>query len=284
MHEALIWLNGVLAPAEETRIDPSDRGFLLGDGIFETIRVFAGMPRHVGRHLARLQSGAAVLRLNAPPASVLQQALVATAAANQLSDGVLRLTITRGPGLRGVLPGEKQQRTMMITAAPAPPAPAPGRVVIARGIMRDAASPLSPIKSLNYLPSILARIEAAERGADDAILLNPAGDVAEASAANVFLYRNGAWLTPKVSDGALPGIRRAVLLESGTIVEATIPPDCLFEADALCLGNALGLRTISHVDGQKLRQDKAALVAFFKANGGFATGSISKPEPRNQRS
>ena len=265
--DAPIWLNGALLSADVARIDPADRGLLLGDGLFETIRVAAGVPRHAARHIVRLRAGAALLRLDLPAESALHDALGAVIAAHRLTDGVLRLTVTRGPGPRGVMPSQKQHPTVMVAALPLPSALGPARVVIARGITRDEVSPLCQIKSLNYLPSILARIEAEERGAEDAILLNHAGAVAESSAATVFLYRNGAWLTPHIADGALPGIRRAMLLEAGLVREATLPPDWLFEAEALCLGNSLGLRPVSHIEGRVVGQDTAALTVLAAIEG-----------------
>ncbi|HEX7388558.1 MAG TPA: aminotransferase class IV [Acidiphilium sp.] len=260
--DALVWLNGALVPARSARIDPSDRGLLLGDGLFETIRVATGQPCHVGRHIARLRAGATLLRLAVPDDVVLHCAFAALIAAHGLVDGVLRLTVTRGAGPRGVLPQPGQTPTVMVTAALLPPATGPVRVIIARGIARDAASPLCRIKSLNYLPGILARIEAEERGAADAILLNHAGIVAESSVATVFLRRDGAWLTPRLADGALPGIRRAVLLDTGKVREAEIRPDWLFEAEALCLGNALGLRAVSHVEDREIGRDISALATL----------------------
>ena len=235
----IVWLNGALVAAEAARIDPADRGLLLGDGLFETLRVAAGTPRHAARHLARLQAGALLLRLDVPDANILHDALAAVVSAHGLAEGVLRLTVTRGPGPRGVLPVRPQCPTVLVTAAPPPPPAAPADVIIARGITRDENSPLSRIKSLNYLPSILARIEAEERGATEALLLNQAGLLAELSAATVLLRRDGVWLTPRLEDGALPGIRRAALLEAGLVREAALPVAWCFEAEALCLGNAL---------------------------------------------
>lgn len=262
LDDAPVWLNGVLMPARSARIDPADRGFLLGDGLFETIRVAVGQPCHANRHIARLRAGAELLRLSVPDDGILHGAFAAIIAAHGLADGALRLTVTRGPGPRGVMPQPGRTPTVMVTAAPLPPASGPVRVVIAHGIARDAASPLCRVKSLNYLPGILARTEADERGAADAILLNHAGFVAESSVATVFLYRGGAWLTPRLADGALPGIRRAVLLDAGTVREAEIRPDWLFEAAALCLGNALGLRLVSHVEDREVGRDASALAVL----------------------
>jgi branched-chain amino acid aminotransferase len=255
MAEPVIWLNGALVTAEAARIDPADRGLLLGDGLFETLRVAEGTPRHAARHLARLQAGARLLRLDLPDADELHDALAAVIAAQGLVESTLRLTVTRGPGPRGLLPPRPHRPTVLITAAPLPPSAGAADVIIARSIRRDENSPLSGIKSLNYLPSILARIEAEERGAADALLLNQAGLAAESSAATIFLHRKREWLTPRLADGALPGIRRAVLLEAGLVREAELPAASLFEAEALCLGNALSLRRIRSVDGQAVGGD-----------------------------
>lgn len=254
-----IWLNGALCSAEAARIDPRDRGLLLGDGLFETILVEAGAPRYRRRHYARLRAGTAVLRLPLPlNEAAFGDALAVTAQANHLTDGILRLTLTRGPGPRGIMPAARQQPTVMVTAATLAPVATAARVVIAQNTRRDETSPLSRIKSLNYLGGVLARFEANDHGADDAILLNHLGFVAEASAANLFLYHQGTWLTPPVSDGALPGIRREVLIEEALVHEARLSPSDLLKAKGLCLGNALGLRRISHLGGNPLEWDKDA--------------------------
>jgi branched-chain amino acid aminotransferase len=139
----------------------------------------------------------------------------------------------------------------LLTAAPLLPSGGPLRLVTST-IRRDEESPLSTIKSLNYLPNVLARLEAAEQGADDALLLNRAGRVAETSAATLFVLLNGEWVTPLVREGALPGIRRAGLLEAGRVREALITINDLNAAEALCMGSALSLRSIATIDGRAL--------------------------------
>ena len=265
MADQTIWLNGALVSAETARIDLADRGLLLGDGLFETLRVAASQPRQAARHLARLHAGARLLRLDLPEADELHQALAAVITARELAEGTLRLTVTRGPGPRGVLPPHPQRPTVLVTAAPLAPPAGPADVIVARNIARDENSPLSRIKSLNYLPSILARIEADERGAADALLLNQTGTLAESSAATVLLHRKGEWLTPRLEDGALPGIRRAVLLEAGLVRETVLPVTWLFEAEALCLGNALSLRPVRSVDGQRIGGEEI-FASFAMAN------------------
>jgi branched-chain amino acid aminotransferase len=257
----VIWLNGTLVEAAQARIDPADRGLLLGDGLFETIVAREGIVRDHGRHFVRLKSGADILRIAVPfDAAALSAALSAVLCANMLRDGVLRLTVTRGVGPRGLLPPKGILPTVMITATAMPPPGGVLSVVIAKGVSRDETSLLSGVKTLNYLPNILARVEAAERGADDALLKNKAGRLAEASAGNLFVRQEGKWLTPAVSEGALPGIRRARLIDARMVHETTIKLADIFSASAVCIGNVLGLRMVSEVEGRAIETDESAVV------------------------
>jgi len=245
-----IWLNGRLIQAAEARIDPADRGFTLGDGLFETIRIKDRLPRHLSRHLHRLGAGAGLLRLPLPyDATDLTDAMAALIGAAGVDDGVLRLTLSRGTGARGVLPPADARPTLLMTVAPAAHMTAPVSAIVARSTRRNEHSPLSRLKSLNYLDSILARQEAAERGADEALLLNAAGRLAESSVANLFLSIDGRLLTPPLADGALPGIRRALILERHDAAEAPLTLEDLARADEAILTNSLGLRPLVAVDG-----------------------------------
>ncbi|WP_298223307.1 aminotransferase class IV [Acidocella sp.] len=247
-----VWLNDRLQPAEQASIPVKDRGFTLGDGLFETLNLQGGAPQDVPAHFDRLATGAAVLRLPLPfNAAGMGEILAKTAAANGLTDGGLRLTLTRGSGPRGLLPPRPTNPTVLITAFAT--APAQGvRAIIARIIAHDEASPLCRLKTLNYLPNILARLEAQERGAEEAILLNRAGRVAGATIGNLLVRAGALWLTPPLSDGALPGIRRAKLLAAGLAKEAPISEDTLQKATSLCVSNVLALRPILALDGTAL--------------------------------
>ncbi len=243
-----LWLNGVLHDAGTACIDPTDRGLLLGDGVFETVRASGTLPHHLPRHLARLRAGATVLGIAVPWTD--DQIAEAAAAILPAQDGsAVRITLTRGPASRGLLPPAGTAPTLLLTAAALAPSPPPAHLVIATITRRNEHSPLSRIKSLNYLDSILARQEAARRGADDAVLLNTAGLVAEATAGNVFVLHGETWSTPPVEDGALPGIVRALLLESGRAVVARLSVARLLSADAVCLTSALGVREVFSVEG-----------------------------------
>lgn len=248
-----LWLNGEILPAATARIDPADRGLLLGDGVFETMAVKESAVADLDRHYARLTAGAALLRLNVPLSiSSLAAAISELLTETALATAILRLTLTRGPGARGLLPpSQPQTPTMLLTAAPPPPPGGPVRLITST-IRRDETSPLSAVKSLNYLPGVLARLEAAEQGADDAVLLNHAGHVAEASAATLFAHLDGNWFTPPLRDGALPGICRAKLLEARNVQERTLTRSDLRHADAISLGNVVGLKPVMALDGHLL--------------------------------
>jgi branched-chain amino acid aminotransferase len=257
---SVVWLNGEMAEAGAARIDPADRGFTLGDGIFETIRAVDYRPAYAGRHFARLREGAGVLRIPVPYSDdALLQALDAVLHANRMANAALRMTLTRGPAARGVLPPAEVTPTLLVSAGPMPDQLFAARLIVAQRTRRDETSRLTRIKSLNYLDSIMARQEAFEAGADDALLLNTRGGLAEATAANVFLFIDSGWVTPPVADGALPGITRALLLEAGIGREASIPAAGWQRAEAGFLANSLGKRPIARIERHALDANHNAL-------------------------
>lgn len=256
----ICWLNGVLLPAEKATLSISDRGLLLGDGLYETMRVAKGHAVRLERHLARLHQGAKVIDLPVSDSSLsnpsvpvfsLEDAIAETIAANALDHGSLRLTITRGSGPRGIPPPEQPTPTILITAFAAGPVLSPARVITARRTRRNEWSPLAAVKSINCLDDIVARLEAREAGCDDALLLNTAGVVAEATAANIFARFGDQLLTPPLIDGCLPGITRAAILET-TAREVSFTPDDLRRADEIFLTSSLGIRAVAELDGRTL--------------------------------
>jgi branched-chain amino acid aminotransferase len=259
-------LNGKLVDADEARIDPTDRGFTLGDGVFETIAVRKGSVRHMAAHLNRLKLGCSVLRIKlAYDDPTLKKLIQETAAANNLEDAAVRLTLTRGPGDRGLVPPMRQRPTLLITAAPLPPPPTPARVIVATGTRRNELSPLARIKSLNTLDNVLARAEATNAGADDAILLNTHGNIAESSVANIFLLVDGGLLTPPVSDGALPGIARGEVIRLTHAEERNLTPDMLNRASEVFLTNALGIRPVVAVGDVSVGDGEPGLITQLLA-------------------
>ena len=258
----LIHLNGALVSAAEARVDPADRGLTLGDGLFETIRARGGRPLRLAAHCARLRAGAEVLDLPVPISDeALGRALEETLKANAVTDGVLRLTLTRGPGPRGLLPPPQPRPTLLITAAAEASSPSPIRAVIATTTRRNEHSPLSRCKCINYLDNILARQEAAKRGAEDALLLNTAGRLAGATTANLFLVIDGVVVTPPVADGALPGVMRAEVVKAAGAEERSLKPEDLASASEAFITNCLGIRAVVSVDGAPIGDGHPGAVA-----------------------
>jgi branched-chain amino acid aminotransferase len=243
-----VWLNGVLCDGREARIDPADRGFTLGDGLFETLAVRDGKILRLRKHLRRLGRGCDLIRLPPPP-DTLASAIAAVLAANALQDAAVRITYTRGVGARGLPIPDTCQPTLLVTAAPLPAPRPPAHCIVSTVTRRNEHSPLSRIKSTNYLDNVLARDEAQRRGAADALLLNTAGSMAEATAANLFIVKNGLVVTPPLADGALEGIMREELIAITGAIECSLHLRDVLSADEVFLSNSLGLQPVIAVDG-----------------------------------
>lgn len=274
----LVWLNGSLVAADQARIDPADRGFLLGDGVFETIRVTSKHAVWLDDHLDRLRRSAQSLDLPVPlDDRSLSDGLATLIAAQNHNESAIRLTVTRGPGrLRGIWPpGEVGRPTILATLAPLSPPQLDGSRagVVAKTTRRNEHSPLSRIKSLSYGDAIIARQEAASRGAAEALLLNTAGHLACAAVGNVFVRIDGAWLTPRLEDGILPGLARARILPLVDAAELPITAGLLARAEAVMVSNSLGLTSLGSLDGRALEPVNTLPLAdrIFSAAYGFGS-------------
>ncbi|MEE4299037.1 MAG: aminotransferase class IV [Pseudomonadales bacterium] len=256
------WIDGAWLDADAARIPVLDHGLLYGDGVFEGIRSHSGHPFRLERHLDRLERSAAALRLrpNRPREEV---AAACHAMAERLGDGYLRLIVTRGDGDLGVDPRScPRARTILVGGAIAVTDVAThthGARLITSSVRRPGpAAGEARIKSLNYLPSVLARLEARAAGADEALLLNDSGRVAEASAENVLCVHGDELSTPPASEGALAGITRDALLELATTQGLTVRerPLALFDlrtADEVFLsGTGAGVVPVREIDGWPL--------------------------------
>lgn len=212
-----VFLNGRFVPEAGAVVSVFDRSFLYGDGLFETLRVHGGRPFAWAEHLERLQRGAEFLRLHVPYApDELRDFAGRLIALNQMPEAVLRLTLSRGSGPRGYSPRGADQPVLVMTLHPAPlidPRHPPQWRLITASVRLPAGEALAHFKTCNKLPQILARAEADEAGADEALLLNTDGFVAEAASSNLFWIVDGAVCTPPLEFGALPGVTRGVVLE-----------------------------------------------------------------------
>jgi branched-chain amino acid aminotransferase len=202
-----VWLNGRVVKEDEACIAPGDHGFLVGDGVFETLRSYGGVPFAVREHGERLAAGAATLGIEAPPVERFDEAVRAVLEANGLEDARIRATLTSGPGPPGLGRGTGPP-TFLVSARPMVPWPATASAIVSATVRHDESGPLAAVKTIGLADSLMAQREARERGADEALLLNTAGEIVEATTANVFIVLDGRLETPPPGSGCLLGITR----------------------------------------------------------------------------
>ena len=252
-----IWAyqDGAFVPSGEARIAADDAGLHHGNGLFETFRARGGRVYLLDRHVARLRAGAGELAIDIPTdVERLPKIVKELAERCGLADARVRLTLTAGPA--GGRP------TLLLHARPAtdypPVAYTHGVTAIIAPLRRNETSPLARIKSLSYLDNLLAKREALQAGADEALLLNTKGSLAESTTANIFVVRTREVVTPPVADGALPGVTRSAVLELANAAgiratEATLTVDDLRHADEAFLTNAVaGVLPLVSVDTQNV--------------------------------
>jgi branched-chain amino acid aminotransferase len=259
-----IWLNGNIVPEQQACISVFDHGLLYGDGVFEGIRFYRGCAFMLPQHLDRLFQSAAALLLYIPyTLEDLTTAVYDTIAAHGEPNGYIRLVVTRGEGPLGVDPSSCTKPSVFIIADRLQIISEAARTAGIRAVIVSTrkvpnVSWDARIKSLNYLNNVLAKLEARQAGADEAILLNLAGNVAEGAVNNVFVVKNRRLLTPLTNDGALAGVTRATVLQLAqaadiAVVEKSLTPYDLYTADECFLsGTGVELVPVHSVDGRAL--------------------------------
>jgi branched-chain amino acid aminotransferase len=259
-----IWIDGEIVEGHEARISVLDHGLLYGDGIFEGMRIVGGRVFRLGDHVRRFTVGARAIGLELPhPPDRIQGIVLSTARAFGQPDAYVRLVATRGVGALGVDPTtcEAPRLFCIVTSLALYPEEKRTRGIdlITASVRRPAADAVDPqVKSLNYLNSVLAKREARLRGADEALILNVRGTVAEAAVANVFAVRHDTLSTPPPTDGALPGITRRSILELAAEIglrseERSLGRTDLLGADEVFLtGSGAGLVRVATLDGQRI--------------------------------
>ena len=256
-----VLLNGKFVAEENAVVSVFDRSFRYGDGVFETLLVRKGKFFRWDQHLERLQRSAAFLRIPLPCSAVeLLAEATELVARNKITEGTLRLQVSRGVGPRGYAPPESAEPLVVMTAQPLNPAENRPWGLITSSRRIAATDPLVGHKTCNRLIHVLAAMEACDRGADEALLLNTESHVAEGSTSNVFWIQDGVVCTPPLAAGALPGITRAAVLEichalSLPSQERCITCDKLLEADAVFLTfTSRGIVEAESLDGTLLRR------------------------------
>jgi branched-chain amino acid aminotransferase len=256
----IVHLDGQWLAAADASVPISDRGFLFGDGVFETARLHHGAYFRLPDHLDRLRRSAELMRLPVPEAAGLEHVAHELARRNKLVEGTLRITITRGPT-------SSAHGTLLATLQPLPAAArqhaARGwRVITARTRRPPPAAVPPELKAIGRPYAILARLEAEHAAADDALLLSHDGYVAEGTAWNVFWCAAGRLFTPELRVGILGGITRGVLIEIATGLGLTVTqgawtPDALEDADEIFASmTSLGVVSFQSLDGRSLPAER----------------------------
>ncbi len=247
--EEMVYLNGSLVPRSRAFISVFDHGFLYGYGLFETMRAYNGQIFLLDRHIKRLTDSAEVIGLGQKLVGIdLGKACVDTLNANNLKDARVRLTVTNGElnALPWTDPGGKP--TVVVTAQPYTPLSeekySEGFKVGIASVRRCRQSVVSSMKSINYLLNVMARMDVAKRGLDEALLLNDDGYIAEGGGSNVFFVRSSRLVTPSLNSGIIPGVTREVVMELAEglgigLTEGTVGMAIIKQCDEAFMTNAL---------------------------------------------
>ena len=251
------WIDGRLVATADAKVSVLDHGLVVGDGVFETLRVYRGVPFAWTRHLTRLRASCDGLGLELPDATALREAADAVLRANELTEARLRITVTGGVAPPGSGRGDGPP-SAFILAFPIELA-APSVDVVIAPWTRNEHGALVGLKTISYAANVRALAYAREKGAGEAVFANTKGDLCEATGSNVFLVRDGALTTPPPSAGCLSGVTRALLLELSIQMgiptgEHDVPVGALAQSDEAFLSSTTReVQPIAAVDGTRLR-------------------------------
>jgi branched-chain amino acid aminotransferase len=260
----IIFMNDRLVPEDEARVSVFDHGLLYGDGVFEGLRSYSGTVFRLDAHLDRLWASARAICLEIPLSkAAVSKAVNDTLAANKLSDGYVRLVVTRGAGSLGLDPNRTKNPQVIVIADTISLYPREfyeqGLKIVTAATQRVQSAALSPrIKSLNYLNNIMAKLEGLRAGCVEALMLNHKGEVAECTGDNVFVVRSGVLLTPPPDAGILEGITRNAVMDLARAAgidcrEATLTRHDLYTADECFLtGTAAEVIPVVDIDGRTI--------------------------------
>ena len=262
--EPLIYIDGEYYPKSQAKISVFDHGLLYGDGVFEGIRAYNGVVFKLKEHIDRLYQSAHAMMLQIPATKEqMIEAVLETLRKNKMKDAYIRLIVTRGVGDLGLDPRKCLKATVIVITGAivlhGNEAKMKGITTLVSWVRRHPVDATShEIKSLNYLNSVMAKIEANAVGADEAICLDKNGFVSEGVGENIFIVKNGKILTPPVCSGALPGITAQVVTKLATklgheVAESNITPYQLLNADeAFFSGTAAEIVPIREVNKRQI--------------------------------
>ena len=208
----ILWWNDQLLPLDQIRLNPMDHGFLVGDGVFETLLARHGKSYAVTRHWQRLDRSCAAMKLETPTLDQLRHAIDEVLRANAVTDARIRVTVTSGPGPAGSDRGGQGQ-TLCITATPAKDWPVTEQLEISPW-PKFSAGAMTGVKSTSYAENVLALAHAKQTGGGECLFANEKGELCEGTGSNIFLVRQGRLETPPLTSGCLAGVTRALVLET----------------------------------------------------------------------
>ena len=273
--EPLVYINGEFYPKSKAAISVYDHGFLYGDGVFEGIRAYNGVVFKLREHIDRLYDSAKAIMLEIPlTKEEMINAILETLRKNNLRDAYVRVLVTRGVGDLGLDPRKCGKPNVIIIAEPMLPlygkeSKMKGVSLIISSVKRDRVDATThQIKSMNYLNSILAKLEAIAAGADDAVMLDDRGFVSETTATNIFIVKNGKIMTPPTTTGALPGITRNFVIELAKrlgydVEEKDITPFELLTADEVFItGTGAEIVPVTKIAGRIIGRGKAGEITM----------------------
>ncbi len=278
-----IWINGKFVDPGRAKVSVFDRGFMYGDGLFETMRAYAGRVFKLDLHLARLFRSLDVVRIEHKYSKkYLHDAVYKTLKTNRLSSAYIKLAVTRGEGRLacrrsytvqagrfGISHEDAFSPNIVITAKDFEGYP---RWMLETGLsanitgVQNEESVTSRIKTLNYLPYILARFDAKRKGFDEAILTNTKGCITEAATSNIFIVKDDKLITPSVASGILPGITRGVIIEIAKKLKMSVKDKLvsrreLLNADEIFLTNSLAeILPVTKVDSKRIGSGLVGLI------------------------
>lgn len=267
----MVWLNGSLQLVSEAAISPFDHGITVGDGVFETMISYTGVPFAFTRHHQRLERSAAAMGLEVRPLEELRDASIELLKANELTDQLarIRITLTGGPAPLGSERGDSPHTTLIA----ATPTPDLGETVDVSVVpyTRNENGALSGLKTTSYGENVVALSFAKERGSGEAIFANTKGELCEGTGSNIFIVSDGQLVTPPLAGGCLAGVTRALTIELSeqegiSVSEKAVPLVALHQAsEAFLTGTTREVQPIRNVDGMELPNVPGEITAKLRA-------------------
>lgn len=252
----IVWFNGALMDADEVRISPFDHGFLVGDGVFETLVARDGKPVAARRHWERLVRSCEALGLPCMSADEFREALAGVLRANGMEEARLRVTITSGEGPLGSDRGDAET-TRLVVATPLKPWP-PTEKLVTSPWPRLADGALAGVKSISYAENVRSLAYAKSKGCGEAVVLNSRGEICEGTGSNLFVVWEGKLCTPPLSSGCLAGTARAMVIEACRagglgVHEVDLAPSVLVDCEeAFVTSSTRDVHPVAEIDGREL--------------------------------